>query len=489
MTGGTGTSVGTGLITGTTGTNTGTTRPQYTTQNIVDAYRQAIAGGKTEAEFVAYAKQNGITDMELSAAQGQVLREGQATTTNNTSQTQLDAQQEAARLAQIKADTARNVATGNFNLRNIADAYNQAISGGKTEAEFVEYARSVGITDSQLAQAKAMMLGGTPGTGPQAPTVALGPAPTTGINLSQLKDAQQWEVAPNQTVQNQLQQIIASDSPLMQQARAKAMQQANSSGLLNSSMAVTAGQSAVLGAAMPIAQQDAGTFADAAKFNTGEANSFNRDSNAFTRDAFMADFNLQANEWAKKQDQVRTDDTMGYEQRLQLDRDAIQNGYQNGRDAILNGYTVARDAATNAFTLQRDATQNEFTATQNQLEREAAMARVAAGSREDSSMEQLAATINADKDTNTLKVQQGSRDTITNARAQLQKDFISIKGASGLDTATKDQMLSDAINSYNTIVGGHIADAGWSQTDWNYTITSAPPAPAPAPAPAVNPNI
>ena len=347
----------------------------------------------------------------------------------------------------------------------------------------------MGITDSQLAQAKAMMLGGTPGTGPQAPTVALGPAPTTGINLSQLKDAQQWEVAPNQTVQNQLQQIIASDSPLMQQARAKAMQQANSSGLLNSSMAVTAGQSAVLGAAMPIAQQDAGTFADAAKFNTGEANSFNRDSNAFTRDAFMADFNLQANEWAKKQDQVRTYDTMGYEQRLQLDRDAIQNGYQNGRDAILNGYTVARDAATNAFTLQRDATQNEFTATQNQLEREAAMARVPAGSREHSSMEPLAATINADKDTNTLKVQQGSRDTITNARAQLQKDFISIKGASGLDTATKDQMLSDAINSYNTIVGGHIADAGWSQTDWNYTITSAPPAPAPAPAPAVNPNI
>lgn len=186
-------------------------------------------------------------------------------------------------------------------------------------------------------------------------------APATGINLSQVQQAQQWSVQPNQTVQNQLQQIIANDSPLMQQARARALQQANERGLLNSSMAVTAGQSAVLDAAMPIAQQDASTFADAAKFNTGEVNTFARDNNAFTRDAFMADFNLAANEWAKTQDQYRLFDQMGYQQKLTLDRDAIQNGYQSARDAILNGYTVARDATTNQYTLQRDATQQGYT--------------------------------------------------------------------------------------------------------------------------------
>lgn len=184
--------------------------------------------------------------------------------------------------------------------------------------------------------------------------------PSTGLNLQQIQQAQQLAVQPNQTVQGQLQQIIATDSPLMQQARARAMQTANARGMLNSSMAASAGESAMYDAAMPIAQQDAGTYADAAKFNVGEQNTFNRDANAFTRDAFMADFNLQANEWAKQQDQYRLYDQMGYQQRLTLDRDAIQNGYTNARDAILNGYTVARDATTNAFTLTRDAAQNTY---------------------------------------------------------------------------------------------------------------------------------
>lgn len=321
-------------------------------------------------------------------------------------------------------------------------------------------------------------------------TTDAGGMPTTGINLSQVQTATPWEVAKNQTVQSQLEQIIAADSPLMQQARMRALQAANQRGLLNSSMAVSAGESALYDAAMPIAQQDASTYADAGRFNADAQNTFSRDNNAFVRDAFMADFNLAANEWAKKQDQVRELDKLAYNQRLTLERDAIQNGYQSARDAILNGYTVARDEANNSFTLKRDETQNKFTASQAELDRQAAMARVAAGQTADTSMERLAAQINADKDVNALKVKQGAQDTITNARSQLNKDLINIKGTAGLDTAVKDQMVADAINSYNTIVNGHLSNAGWTSDAWEYKVTAAPaPAPAPAAAPATNPNI
>jgi hypothetical protein len=81
-----------------------------------------------------------------------------------------------------------------------------------------------------------------------------------------------WNVDNNQTVQGQLQGIIAANSPLMQQARTGALQQMNKRGLMNSSMAIGAGQDAVIRQAMPIAQQDATLFGNRAKYNADVAN-------------------------------------------------------------------------------------------------------------------------------------------------------------------------------------------------------------------------
>lgn len=81
-----------------------------------------------------------------------------------------------------------------------------------------------------------------------------------------------WNVAPNQTVQNQLSNIVDSNSPLMQQARTTALQQMNRRGLINSSMAIGAGQDAVIKNALPIAQQDAQMFGRAGEFNANAAN-------------------------------------------------------------------------------------------------------------------------------------------------------------------------------------------------------------------------
>lgn len=81
--------------------------------------------------------------------------------------------------------------------------------------------------------------------------------------------AAEWDVKPNQTVQSQVKSIIDENSPLMQQAETRALQGANKRGLMNSSIAVGAGQAALYDVATPIAAADASTFARAGEFNAG----------------------------------------------------------------------------------------------------------------------------------------------------------------------------------------------------------------------------
>jgi reverse gyrase len=63
--------------------------------------------------------------------------------------------------------------------------------------------------------------------------------------------------------------IIDENGPLGQQAETRSNQRMNQRGLLSSSIAVGAGQSALYDAALPIAQADAQTQARAGEFNAG----------------------------------------------------------------------------------------------------------------------------------------------------------------------------------------------------------------------------
>lgn len=99
-------------------------------------------------------------------------------------------------------------------------------------------------------------------------------------------NANTWTPDAKSTVGGQIADITTSGSPLMQQAEAAGLRQANKRGLLNSSMAVQAGQSALYSAALPIAQQDANTNAQAGQFNAGAANE---------RDAQNANLGTQVN--------------------------------------------------------------------------------------------------------------------------------------------------------------------------------------------------
>lgn len=93
-------------------------------------------------------------------------------------------------------------------------------------------------------------------------------------------DASKFTVDPNATVANQLDKVIGSNSPLLQQAKRRATlksdQEMNRRGLLNSSLAIGSGinaaENALYDKALPIAQQDAQTFGTASTNTTNAEN-------------------------------------------------------------------------------------------------------------------------------------------------------------------------------------------------------------------------
>lgn len=105
-----------------------------------------------------------------------------------------------------------------------------------------------------------------------------------------MQGASSINVSDSMLASKQLDSILAKDNPLFEKARARASAAAASRGLLNSSIGVEAGESAMIDAALPLAQQDASTNYNAAQFNAGAANDFARDANNFGRQGAMAKF-------------------------------------------------------------------------------------------------------------------------------------------------------------------------------------------------------
>lgn len=117
------------------------------------------------------------------------------------------------------------------------------------------------------------MAGLIPEYDPMAPGVAA-PAPTAMPEKSdvsqataQTYDASEMTVDPQSTVANQMTGLLSAGSPYMDVARTGALQTANQRGLLNSSIAAGAGEKAAIESAMPIATQDAQTYAQAQMAN------------------------------------------------------------------------------------------------------------------------------------------------------------------------------------------------------------------------------
>lgn len=81
----------------------------------------------------------------------------------------------------------------------------------------------------------------------------------------------EWKADDSQSVAANVNKISTSGSPQMQSAETRAKQEMNARGMLNSSMAIGAGQKAVYDAALPIATADANINAQRGQFNANQA--------------------------------------------------------------------------------------------------------------------------------------------------------------------------------------------------------------------------
>lgn len=185
-------------------------------------------------------------------------------------------------------------------------------------------------------------------TAPATPNVATYAPTTRSVN------------APTDTVQGQVDSILAKDSPLMQRARTLATQQMAQRGLVNSSMAAGAGTAAMIDRATPIAQQDANTYNQVAQdnmnalnqsgqFNAGELNRFSLQKNDQTFQSQMETGrqNFTAGQAALDRQQ-QTSLQVG-QQQFQAGQQSIQNDFnmrmqqlqESGQD-----FRQARDIAS-----------------------------------------------------------------------------------------------------------------------------------------------
>lgn len=177
--------------------------------------------------------------------------------------------------------------------------------------------------------------------------------------------------APQETVEGRLNNLTSGKSAYVNQARNDASRQANSRGLINSSMAAGAGQEAAIRSAMPIAQQDAKTYTDT-RFNNQEA------TNKFLGNRQSADLNMetaahqsqltlgendQLNELQMKRDSglsELTKEEADQLNQLQMKRDQAQSGLTQQENTQLNDLQMKRDKGLSELTREEQTLLNDL---------------------------------------------------------------------------------------------------------------------------------
>jgi len=106
------------------------------------------------------------------------------------------------------------------------------------------------------------------------PVPATEAAPVEPYKAPEVKPVTTQVDAPTETVESRLNTLTAKGSKYTDLARKDTMREANTRGLINSTMAAGAGTEAAIRSALPIAQQDAKTFTDTRMANQAAENTF-----------------------------------------------------------------------------------------------------------------------------------------------------------------------------------------------------------------------
>lgn len=272
-----------------------------------------------------------------------------------------------------------------------------------------------------------------------------------------------------ETVQGQMNSILSQDSPLMQRARTMAAQQMAQRGLVNSSMAVGAAQSAMIDKAMPIAQQDASTYNAVASENT---NARNRAADLNTSQLNQFALQKGAQDFQAGQQQTQNDFNARMQQLQESGQDSRQARDIASREAMIR---LEQLGVQNRFDQELALKSSQFNIEQYNLERRQLL-------ENQNELDKMGLQINANN-------------------AQIPTNFaanISNTAMSGVNAVMADGNLSaDAKRAaIDNIVNYANSQIAWAEKFYNTgiprittpststTSTSTSPSPAPASAPA-----
>ena len=155
------------------------------------------------------------------------------------------------------------------------------------------------------------------------------------------------DVDPNELSSNQLNAITDENGAYIQRARNAGLAQANSRGLLNSSMAAGAAQGAAIDAAMPMAMQQAGAYTNVGDRNMAAENDYllaqggwnnARDLNTANNSTSMSIAGMNNEENRRQFDLGQAENTRRYDQGFGEDARRYDTDWtrQQERDATQN---------------------------------------------------------------------------------------------------------------------------------------------------------
>lgn len=316
------------------------------------------------------------------------------------------------------------------------------------------YGARWGIDDPNPAPASTAQAGGLLYSSANTPKAATY-APTTQT------------VSEKSTVQNQLANITANGSALNTAAETSAKKAMSSRGLLSSSIAVGAAQDAVLKNALPIAQQDAQTYANtdssnaqfrnnADQFNAGQKNQLTGQLISSDTSLSVADKNIKAQaattDKTLASQQAISDKTLASQQSIS-DKDNATKVQLQQIDADVKKSLAQMDETTKTKLQNLDATDKQLL--QTNISAANAYAQLA----------QALANISTSTTMDASAKQQASDNQIGTFRATLQ----ALGQVSGLDLSKYFQQVSTsapAASSTSTSTQGATVNSTSGQTEW-----------------------
>lgn len=152
-----------------------------------------------------------------------------------------------------------------------------------------------------------------------------------------------WTVDPNQLVSNQITGLLSSNNPYITGARAQGTQQAAGRGFLNGTMAAGAAENAAVQGALPIASQDAGTFAHAAQSNAEGASQREIGQRNNSASITVAGIGAGASMYGDDKRAKTSADALAQaaeQYNANWQQDQTRNDWQGQRDARMEGYAT-----------------------------------------------------------------------------------------------------------------------------------------------------